>query len=323
MRIPRRKFLHLAAGAVALPAVSRMARAQTYPSRPVRLIVGFPPGSATDLFGRMAGQWLSERLGRPFVIENRAGAGSNIAAEAVVNAPPDGHTLLIITASNAGNATLYNKLNFDFIRDIAPVASISRGMGVLVVTPSLPAKTLPEFIAYAKANPGKINMASPGNGSIPHLYGELFKAMSGVDMIHVPYRADVFSDLIGGQVQVYFPPVAASVEFIRSRKLRALAVTGATRADVLPDIPTVGEFLPGYEASGWIGIGAPRRTPNNIIETLNNEINTILADPKVEARIADLGYTAFASSPMDFGNFISNETEKWGKVIRAAHIKAE
>jgi tripartite-type tricarboxylate transporter receptor subunit TctC len=323
MKIPRRRFLGLAAGAAAIPAILRSARAQTYPSRPVRLIVGFPPDSATDLFGRLAGQWLSERLDQPFVIENRAGAGSNIAAEAVVKAPPDGYTLLIITASNAGNATLYNKLNFDFIRDIAPVASISRGMGVLVVHPSLPARTVPEFIAYAKANPGKINMASPGNGSTPHLYGELFNAMTGVNMIHVPYRGDVFSDLIGGQVQVYFPPVAASIEFIRAGKLHALAVTGATRADVLPDIPTVGEFVPGYEASGWVGVGAPRRTPNDIIGKLNKEINAVLADPKVKARIADLGYTAFPSSPGDFANFIAKETEKWGKVVRAAHIRVE
>jgi tripartite-type tricarboxylate transporter receptor subunit TctC len=323
MKLPhRRQFLHQAAGVAALPVMSRIVWAQAYPTRPVRLIVGFPPGSATDLFGRLAGQWLSERFAQPFVIENRAGAGSNIAAEAVVKALPDGYTLLIITASNASNAALYDKLNFDLIRDIAPVASIARGMGVLVVHPSLPARTVPEFIAYAKANPGKINMASPGNGSTPHLYGELFKAMTGVNMIHVPYRSDVFSDLMGGQVQVYFPPVAASIEFIRTGKLHALAVTGATRADVLPDIPTVGEFVPGYEAIGWIGIGAPRNTPNDVIGKLNKEINACLADSKAKARIADLGYTAFSSSPGDFAKFIAQETEKWAKVIRAANIKA-
>jgi tripartite-type tricarboxylate transporter receptor subunit TctC len=323
MKLPhRRQFLHQAAGVAALPVMSRIVWAQAYPTRPVRLIVGFPPGSATDLFGRLAGQWLSERFAQPFVIENRAGAGSNIAAEAVVKALPDGYTLLIITASNASNAALYDKLNFDLIRDIAPVASIARGMGVLVVHPSLPARTVPEFIAYAKANPGKINMASPGNGSTPHLYGELFKAMTGVNMIHVPYRSDVFSDLMGGQVQVYFPPVAASIEFIRTGKLHALAVTGATRADVLPDIPTVGEFVPGYEAIGWIGIGAPRNTPNDVIGKLNKEINACLADSKAKARIADLGYTAFSSSPGDFAKFIAQETEKWAMVIRAANIKA-
>ena len=325
MTLPRRQFLHLAAGAAALPAVSRFAWAQTYPSRPVRMIVGFAAGGATDILARLIGQWLSERLGQPFVIENRPGAGSNIATEAVVRAPPDGYTLLLVGSPNAINATLYDKLNFNFIRDIAPVASIIRGALVMVVHPSVPAKTVPEFIAYAKANPGKINMASGGIGGITHIAGELFKMMAGVDMVHVPYRgvAPALTDLLGGQVQVIFANLAPSIEYIRAGKLRALAVTTATRSEALPDIPTVGEFVPGYEASSWFGVGAPKNTPAEIVDKLNKEINAGLADPKIKARLADLGGTVLGGSPADFGKLIAEETEKWGKVIRAANIKPE
>jgi tripartite-type tricarboxylate transporter receptor subunit TctC len=323
MKLPRRNFLHLAAGAAALPAVSRIARAQTYPTRPVRLIVGWPPGGAADLFARLIGQSLSERLGQPFIIENRPGAGSNMATEAVVRAPPDGYTLLQISSVNAFNATLYDNLRFDFVRDIAPVASIYRGPGVLVVHPSFPAKSVPALIAYANANPGKISMASGGVGSPQHVYGELFKMMTGVDMLHVPYRggAPAMTDLLAGQVQVMFDTLATSIEHIRSDKLRALAVTSATRADVLPDIPTVGDFVPGYEGTGWQGVGAPKSTPAAIIEKLNREINAVLADPKMKARIVDFGYTVFASSPTDFGTFIAAYTEKWAKVIKFSGAK--
>jgi tripartite-type tricarboxylate transporter receptor subunit TctC len=323
MKLPRRQFLHLAAGAAALPAVSRVARAQAYPTRPVRLIAGFPPGGVLDLFARLIGQWLSERLGQPFIVENRVGAGGNLAAEAVVKAPPDGHTLLQIGAHNAWNVTLYDNLTFNFIRDIAPVASIYRGPAVLVVHPSFPAKSVPELIAYAKSNPGKINMASGGVGSATHVYGELFKMMTGVDMLHVPYRggAPAMTDLLAGQVQVMFEPLATSIEHIRSDKLRALAVTSATRSDVLPDIPTVSDFVPGYEGTGWQGVGAPRNTPAEIIHKLNKEINAGLADPRMKARIADFGYTVFASSPADLSTFIAEYTEKWAKVIRFAGAK--
>jgi tripartite-type tricarboxylate transporter receptor subunit TctC len=323
MKLPRRKFLRLAAGAAALPALSRIARAQTYPTRPVRLIVGWPPGGPADLFARLIGQPLSERLGQPIIIENRPGAASNMATEAVVRAPPDGYTLLQISSVNAYNATLYDKLNFDFVRDIAPVASIYRGPGVLVVHPSFPAKSVPELIAYAKSNPGKINMASAGVGSTQHVYGELFKMMTGVDMLHVPYRgaAPAMTDLLAGQVQVMFDTLATSIEHIRSDKLRALAVTSATRLDVLPGIPTVGDFVSGYEATGWQGVGAPRSTPAAVIEKLNREINAVLADPKVKARIVDFGYTVFASSPTDFGTFIAAYTEKWAKVIKFSGAK--
>ncbi|MFL6835390.1 MAG: Bug family tripartite tricarboxylate transporter substrate binding protein [Xanthobacteraceae bacterium] len=323
MKLPRRQFLHLAAGAGALPAVSRIARAQTYPSRPVRLIAGFPPGGVLDLFARLIGQWLSERLGQPFIVENRAGAGGNLAAEAVVKAPPDGYTLLQIGAHNAWNVALYDNLSFNFIRDIAPVASIYRGPGVLVVHPSFLAKSVPELIAHVKANPGKINLASGGVGSAQHVYGELFKMMTGVDMLHVPYRGGgpALTDLLAGQVPVMFDTLATSIEHIRAGKLRALAVTSATRSEVLPDIPTVSDFVPGYEGTGWQGIGAPRNTPAEIIDKLNKEINAGLADPRMKARIADFGYTVFASSPADFSTFIAAYTEKWAKVIKFSGAK--
>jgi tripartite-type tricarboxylate transporter receptor subunit TctC len=325
MKLPRRTFLHLAAGAAALPAVSRIARAQAYPTRPVRLIVGFPPAGATDIVARLLGQSLSERLGQQFVIENRPGAGSNVAAEAVVRAAPDGHTLLLVFSANAINASLYNDLNFNFIRDITPVASVLRVPQVLEVNPLVPAKTVPELIAYAKANPGKVNMASGGNGTPAHVSGELFKMMTGVNMVHVPYRgaAPALIDLIGGHVQVEFDPIPGSIEYIRAGKLRALAVTTATRSEALPDIPTVAEFVPGYEASAFFGVGAPRSTPSEIVDKLNKEINVVLADPKIKARFADLGGTALVGSPADFGKLIAEEAEKWGKVIRAAHIKPD
>jgi tripartite-type tricarboxylate transporter receptor subunit TctC len=325
MKLPRRKFLHLAAGTVALPAVSRVAWAQAYPSRPVRLIVPFGPAGATDITARLIGQWLSERLGQQFVIENRPGAGGNIATEAVVRASPDGYTLLYVTTANASNATLYDKLNFNFVRDIAPIAPIASFPYIMVVNPSVPAKTLPEFIAYAKANPGKINMASPGIGSTPHVNGELFKVMTGTNIVHVPYRslAAVMTDLLSGQVQLYFGTTASSLEYVRTGKLRALGVTIERRLDALPEIPTVAEFVPGYEASTWFGIVAPTNTPTEIIEKLNNAINAGLADPKIKARLAEMGGMLLAGSPADFGKLIADETEKWAKVIRAANIKPQ
>jgi tripartite-type tricarboxylate transporter receptor subunit TctC len=325
MKLPRRHFLHLAGGAAALPALSRIARAQAYPSRPVRLIVGFPAGGATDITARLIGQWLSERLGQPFIIENRPGAGTNIATEAVVRAAPDGYTLLLAVTPNAINVTLYEKLNFNFIRDIAPVAGIVRAPNVMVVNPLFPTKTVPAFIAYAKANSGKLNMASSGIGTSQHLSGELFKMMTGVNMAHVPYRggAPALTDLLGGQVQVMFASMASSIEYIRDGKLRSLAVTTATRSEALPDIPTVADFVPGYDASDWFGLGAPKNTPAEIIEKLNTEINAALADPKLKARLADLGGTTLVLSPADFGKLIAEETEKWAKVIRAASIKPE
>jgi tripartite-type tricarboxylate transporter receptor subunit TctC len=325
MKLPRRKFLHLTAGAAALPAVARLAHAQTYPSRPVRLIATTAAGGMQDTLARLMGQRLSERLGQQFVVENRPGGGTNIGTETVVRAPPDGYTLLLVSPSNASNATLYDKLNFNFIRDIAPVAGISREPGVMVLNPSVPAKTVPEFIAYAKANPGKINMASSGNGTGTHLSGELFKMMTGINMVHVPYRggAPAVTDLLGGQVQVMFATPVTSIEYIRAGKLRALAVTTATRSEALPDIPTVGEFVPGYEASTWFGIGAPKNTPPEVIDKLNREINAALADSKMKARFADLGSEPLAGSPAGFGKLIAAETEKWGKVIRAANIKLE
>ena len=325
MKLPRRTFLHLAAGAAALPALPRIAKAQAYPSRPVRILVGFGAGGGADFGARLIGQWLSERLGQQFIVENRPGAASNLAAEAVVRAPPDGYTLLLVTSVNASNAALYEKLNFDLTRDIVPVAGIYRGIGIVVAHPSFPAKTVTEFIAHAKANPGKINMASGGSGSPPHLYGELFKSMTGVNMVHVPYRggaAQALTDLIGGQVQVMFSDSTA-IEHIRAGKLHAIAVTSATRSDALPNIPTVGEFVPGYEAGAWIGIGAPRNTPASIVEKLNTEINAGLTDPKMKARFADRGYTMLSGPPSEFGKLIADETEKWGKVIRAANIKPE
>jgi tripartite-type tricarboxylate transporter receptor subunit TctC len=325
MKLPRRRFLHLAAGAAALPALSRIARGQTYPTRPVRLIVGFPAGGSLDIVARLIGSWLSERLGQPFVIENRLGAGGNIGTEAVVRAAPDGYTLLLAFAGNAINATLYDKLNFNFIRDIVPVASIDRVPQVMEVNPSFPASTVPEFIAYAKTNPGKVNMASAGNGTPGHVAGELFKVMSGVNMVHVPYRGNppAFIDLLGGQVQVMFADMTASIEYIRTGKVRALAVTTAVRSVALPDTPTVSDFLPGYETSLWLGIGAPKGTPAEIVDKLNKEINAGLADPKMKARFADLGGLLMPGSPTEFGKFIAEETEKWGKVIRAANIKPE
>ena len=325
MKLPRRNFLHLAASAAALPAVTRTAWAQAYPSRPVRILVGYAAGGGADTLARLTAQWLSERLGQPFNIENRPGAGTNIATEAVVHAPADGHTLLLVGPSNATNATLFERLNFNFIRDIAPVAGIARVAFVLLVNPSLPAKTFLEFLTYAKANPAKINMASSGNGTPSHIAGELFKMMAGVNMLHVPYRGDVpaITALLGGQAQVYFGTLSGSIEYIRSGKLRALAVTTATRSEMLPDVPTIGEFVPGYEASTWYGVGAPKATPAEIIDKLNKEINAGLADPNIKARIADVGGTVLALSPADFGNFIADETEKWGNVIRALNIKAE
>jgi tripartite-type tricarboxylate transporter receptor subunit TctC len=324
MKLPRRQFLHLAAGAAALPAGSRIARAQAYPSRPVRLIVPVAPAGASDITARLIGQWLSERLGQQFVIDNRPGGGGNIGTEAVVRASPDGHTLLMV-GGNAINATLYDKLSFNFSRDIAPVASIIRTPFVMAVNPTVPAKTVPEFIAYAKASPGKINYASAGTGTSSHLTGELFKMMAGVDMVHVPYRGGgpAFNDLLAGQVQVMFPTTVSSIGYIRAGRLRALAVTAATRSDVLPDIPTVAEFVPGYEASQWYGVGAPKATPVEIVEKLNKEINAGLADPNMKTRLADLGGTVLAGSPADFGKLIAEETEKWGKVVRFTGVKAD
>ena len=325
MKLPRRRFLHLAAGAAALPAVSRIAWAQSYPSRPVRLIVPLAPGGATDIVARVIGQWLSERLGQPFIVENRPGAGTNLGTEAVVRAAPDGYTLLLAAPNNAINASFYEKLNFNFIRDIAPVAGIISHSLVIVVHPSVPAKTVPEFIGYAKANPGKLNMASPGNGTPNHVSGELFKMMAGVDMVHVPYRSGgpALTDLIAGQVQVMFPATVSSIEYIRDGRLRALAVTTATRSELLPDIPTVDQFVPGYEASGWFDLGAPKAKPAEIVEKLNKEINAGLADPKIKTRLADLGGTPLVGSPADFGKLVADDTEKWGKVVRAANIKPD
>jgi tripartite-type tricarboxylate transporter receptor subunit TctC len=326
MKLPhRRQFLQLAAGAATLSAMSRLARAQAYPSRPVRLIVGFAPGGTTDITARLIGQWLSERLGQQFVVENRTGAATNIGTEAVVRAPADGYTLLLVTASNAINATLYDKLSFNFIRDIAPVAGIIRYPLVMQVNPSFPAKTVTEFISYVKSNPGKVSYGSGGNGTSIHVASELFKMMAGVDMIHVPYRggAPAMTDLMGGQVQVVFNPVPESMEFIKAGKLRPLAVTTATRSEVLPDVPTVAETVPGYEASAVQGIGAPKKTPAETVDRLNNEINAGLADPKLKARFTDLGAAVFSGSPSDFGKFIAEETEKWGNVVRFSGAKAE
>jgi tripartite-type tricarboxylate transporter receptor subunit TctC len=323
--ILRRQFLRLAAGAAALPALSRVAKAQTYPTRPVHIIVGFPAGGPNDIVARIMGQWLSERLGQPFVVENRPGAASNIGTELVVRARPDGYTLLIVGPPAIFNATLYNNLNFNFIRDIAPVAGIMRVPEVMLVNPSFPAKTVPEFIAYAKANPGKINMASAGSGSAPHIYGALFNTMTGVNMVHVPYHggSPALIDLMGGQVQVMFETTFSTMAYIRAAKLRALAVATATRSPVLPDIPTVSEFVPGYEASALYGVGAPKNTPPEIVDKLNKEINAGLADPKIKQQFADLGSVAMPMTPAEFGKLIADDTEKWGAVIRAANIKAE
>ena len=325
MKLPRRRFLQLAAGAAALPAALRMANAQSYPTRPVRIVVGFTAGGSTDIGARLIGQWLQERLGQSFVIENRPGAGTNIATESVVRAPADGYTLLMIGPSSAVNATLYDKLSFVFLRDIAPVASMIRQPQVMLANPSLAAKSVPELIAYAKANPGKITMASAGIGSTGHLVGELFKMTVGVDLVHVPYRGagPALTDLLGGQVLLSFAGIAGSIEYVRTGKLRALAVTTAMRAEALPGIPTVSEFVPGYEAGDWLGVGAPRNTPPEIIDRLNKEIIAGVADPKIKARFADLGGTPLALAPAGFGKLLADETEKWAKVIRAANIKPE
>ena len=325
MKLPRRQFLQLTAGAAALPATARIARAQAYPSRPVRIIVGAAPSGTYDIMARLIGEWLSERLGQPFVIENRPGAGTTIGTEAVVKAPPDGYTLLLVGAAAATSSLLYDKLNFNLIRDIAPVAAISHEPHIVVVNPLVPAISVPEFIAYARGNPGKISMASGGVGTVGHLSGELFKMMTGVNMVHVPYRglSPALTDLLGGQVQVTFASMASSIEHIRAGKLRAIAVTTATRSEMLPDVPTVGKFVPGYEASTWSGVGAPKATPAEIVDKLNKEINAALANPKIKARLADLGATVLQGSPADFGKLIVDETEKWGKVIRAANIKPE
>jgi tripartite-type tricarboxylate transporter receptor subunit TctC len=323
MKLPRRKFLHLAAGVVALPAFARVAVAQAYPTRPVRIIVPFPAGHATDTIARLMGQSLSERFGQTFVIENRTGAGGNIGTESVVRAAPDGYTLLLVGVSNAMNATLYKKLNFNFIREIAPVASIGGAIYVMVINPSVPAKTVPEFFAYAKANPGKINMGSSGSGSVSHVFGERFKMMTGTNPVHVPYRAGYVPDLLSGQVQVGFGTISSCIQYIRSGMLRALAVTTATRPDVLPDIPILADFVPGYEASQWYGIGAPKDTPAEVIDKLNKEINAVAADPPIKARFSGLGVDAMSMPPAAFGKFIADETEKWGNVIRALNIKAE
>src|SRR5262245_16149057 len=324
MKLPRRRqFLHLAAGAVALPTMPRFAWAQSYPSRPVRIIVPFPAGQASDTIARLIGQSLSERLGQSFVIENRTGAGGNIGTESVVRAMPDGHTLLLVGLTNAMNATLYKKLNFNFIGDIAPVASIGGTPYVLVVHPSVPAKTVPEFIAYAKANPGKINMGPSGRGAVSHGFGDRFQLMTGINLVHVPYRGGYVPDLLSGQVQVVFGTISTCIQYIRGGMLRALAVTTATRSDVLPDIPTLAEFVPSYEASQWYGVGAPKDTPAEVIEKLNEEINAVVADPLIKARLASLGVDPMSMTSAAFGKFVADETEKWGHVIQALNIKAD
>jgi len=325
MNVARRRFLHLAMGTAALPALSRIARAQTYPARAVHLIVGYAAGGPNDTTARLTGQWLSERFGQPFVIENRTGAGGNIGTEVVVRAPPDGYTLLLASSSNAVNTTLYDKLSFDFMRDTVPVAGLVRVPNIMVVNPSVPAKTVPEFIAYAKANPGKINMATAGNGSTTHVSGELFKQLAGVNLVAVAYRGGgpALVDLLGGQMQVMFEPAISVIENIKAGKLRALAVTTAARSELLPDVPTVGEFVPGYEASQWYGISAPKNTPPEIVTVLNKEVNAILADARLKARLADLGSIPTPMTPAEFGKLVADETEKWGKVVKAGNIKAE
>jgi tripartite-type tricarboxylate transporter receptor subunit TctC len=325
MKLQRRQFLQLAAAAAALPVTSGVASAQTYPVRPVRLMIGYTPGGSADLTARLMGQWLSERLGQSFVIENRPGGGTNIATEAVVRAAPDGYTLLLVAPANAINATLYDKLNFDFLRDTEPVAGIIRFPNVVVVNPSLPINSIPELIAYAKANPGKLNMASSGNGSTIHMSGELFKMLTGINMVHVPYRggAPALTDLIAGQVQVMFDNIPTCAEHVKSGKLRGLAVTSTTRSEVLPDLPVVADFLPGYEASAWYGIGAPKGTPPEIIERLNKAVNEILADPKAKARFTELGAILLPGSAVDFGKLLANETDKWGKVVKFSGAKVD
>jgi tripartite-type tricarboxylate transporter receptor subunit TctC len=325
MKFRRRKFLRLAAGAAVLPTLSRLAKAQGYPSRPIRLIIGYTPGGSADLTARLMGQWLSERFGQSFVVENRPGGGTNIATEAVVRAPPDGYTLLLAAPANAINATLYDKLNFNFLRDSEPVAGIIRFPNVVVVNPSVPVKSIPELIAYAKANPGKLNMASSGNGSTIHMSGELFKMLTGTDMVHVPYRggAPALTDLIAGQVQVMFDNIPTCAEHVKSGKLRGLAVTSTTRSDVLPDLPTLADFLPGYEASAWYGFAAPKNTPAAIIEKLNKEINAVLADPVAKKRFTEIGAILLPGSAADFGKLLADETEKWGKVVKFSGAKVD
>jgi tripartite-type tricarboxylate transporter receptor subunit TctC len=325
MKLSRRQFLPLAASAVALPAFSKIAKAEGYPTRPVRFIVGYPPGGAADITARLMGQWLSDRLGQPFIIENRPGGGTNIATEAVVRADPDGYSLLLIAPANAVNASLYDKLNFNFLRDIEPVAGIIRFPNVVVVNPQLPVKSIPELIAYAKANPGKLNMASSGNGSTIHMSGELFKMLTGINMVHVPYRggAPALTDLMGGQVQVMFDNIPTSIEHVRSGSLRGLAVTSTVRSEQLPDLPVVADFLPGYEASAWYGIGAPKNTPAEIKDKLNKEVNEILKDPKAKAKLTELGAFLLPGSSADFGKLLSDETEKWGKVVKFAGAKVD
>jgi tripartite-type tricarboxylate transporter receptor subunit TctC len=325
MKFPRRQFLQLAAGAAVLPAVSTIARAQAYPSRPIRVIIGYTPGGSADLTARLMGQWLSERLGQPFVIENRPGGGTNIATEAVVRAPPDGYTLLLAAPANAINATLYDKLNFNFLRDVEPVAGIIRFPNVVVVNPQVPVNSIPELIAYAKANPGKLNMASSGNGSTIHMSGELFKMLTGINMVHVPYRggAPALTDMLSGQVQVMFDNIPTCAEHVKSGKLRGLAVTSTTRSEVLPDLPTVADFLPGYEASAWYGIVAPKNTPTDVIVTLNKAANAVLADPAAKTRFAELGAILLPGSAADFGKLLADETEKWGKVVKFSGARVD
>ena len=325
MLLQRRRFLSLAAGAVAAPAMSSIASAQSYPARPVRLIIGYTPGGSADLTARLMAQWLSERLGQQFLVESRPGAGTNLATEAVVNAPPDGYTLLLVAPANAINASLYEKLNHNFMRDIAPVAGVNRFPNVMEVNPSLPVKTVPEFIAYAKANPGKLNMASSGPGSTIHVSGELFKMMTGVNMVHVPYRgsAPALTDMIGGQVEVMFDNIPTSIEHIRAGRLRVLAVTGTTRSNLLPDTPTVADFVPGYEASAWYGIGAPKNTPAEIVSKLNATVNAILADSAVKGRFDSMGATLITGSAAEFGKYVAEETEKWAKVVKFSGAKPE
>jgi tripartite-type tricarboxylate transporter receptor subunit TctC len=325
MRLPRRQFLRLAAGALASPAAARLACADAYPSRPVRLLVGFTPAGGNDIIARLMGHWLTERLGQTFVIENRPGAGTNVAAELVIKSPPDGYTLFVTNLSNAINATLYEKLNFDFMRDMLPVAGIAQAPAVFAISSSVPARTVAEFIAHAKANPGRINMGSAGIGSTGHLAGELFKMMAGVDMIHVPYRgnAPALTDLIAGQIEVLFPSLGSSIEYVKTGKLRALAVTSAIRSDALPDVPTVAETLPGYQAASFYGIGAPRNTPSEIVDVLNKAVNAGLADPKLKGRLTDLGSVLLPGPPAAFGQLIADETEKWARVIRFAGLKAQ
>jgi tripartite-type tricarboxylate transporter receptor subunit TctC len=325
VKVPRRRFLHLAAGAVALPAISRDAWSQAYPTRPVRIVVGLSAGGSVDIVTRLMSQWLSERLGQQFIVENRPGAASNIATEAVVRSPPDGYTLLVVLAANAINATLYEKLNFNLIRDIALIAGMVRVANVMEVNPSVPAQTVPEFIAYAKVNPGKLSFASSGKGTSAHVVGELFKMMAGIDLVHVPYRggAPALIDLLGGQVHVMFDTIPQSIEYIRDGKLRALAVTTATRSEALPDVPTMGDFVPGFEAGSWWGVGAPINTPAEIVDALNREIKAGLADPKIKTRLAELGTTPLLFTPAEFGTFVRAETEKWAKVVKSSGAKQD